>query len=127
MSANPISPSIKAIAANMMIANRVIASAFSHPQSKKCLIMRSQSISWMTAATKPVNIAPKSEPTTVPTTIIQMASVNFAFSFPTSALPASQRTGERIMTFTITFTKNDTISSSRLTAKVCHLFWVRLF
>jgi len=46
---------------------------------------------------KPVKTAPKSEATTVPMTTIQMASVNFAFSFPTIALPESHRTGDTKM------------------------------
>jgi len=102
-----------AIAANMIIAIIEMARAFSHPQSKKCFTNASQSISWMMEAIKPMNKAPKSAPITVPRMTIQMASVNFAFSFPASALPDSQRTGESIMVFTIMFMT----SASKLIAK----------
>ena len=78
-----------AIAANMIIARIEMARAFSHPQSKKCLTINSQSISWIKAAIKPEKKIPKSVPTTVPMTIVSMASVNLAFSFPAIALPAS--------------------------------------
>ena len=82
-----------AVTAKMMTVIMDMASAFSHPQSKKCFTTASQSISWMMAAMKPVKKAPKNVPTKVPMTTIHMASVNFAFSFPTSDLPDSQRTG----------------------------------
>lgn len=96
-----MSPNTMTIATNTMIANMDMASAFSQPQSKKCFTIKSQIISWMMAAIKPVNKAPKKVPTKVPTMTIQMASVNFAFSFPTRALPESQRTGESIIVLTI--------------------------
>lgn len=105
-----------AIAANMIIAMMEMASAFSHPQSKKCFTNASQSISWMMEAMMPTKKAPKSVPITVPRMTIQTASVNFAFPFSTSALPDSQRTGESIMVFTIMFMT----SASKLIAKSTH-------
>jgi len=90
-----------ATAANTMIAKMEMASAFSHPQSKKCFTKASHIISRMMAAMKPEKKAPNNVPITVPRTTIQMASVNFAFSFPTMALPDNQRKGEIIIVFMI--------------------------
>lgn len=55
----------------------------------------------MMDAMMPVKNAPKIVPTTVPKTTMPTASVNLAFSFPTSALPESQRTGEIMIVFTM--------------------------
>ncbi len=93
--------SIAAIAAKIITATIEMASAFSHPVSKKYFTNASQIISWMMETMKPIKTAPKSEPTTVPMATIQMASVNFAFSVPTNHLPDSQRTGDSRMVFTI--------------------------
>jgi hypothetical protein len=49
------------------------------------------------AAIKPPMKLPMTAPITVPRITIHTASVNFAFSFPTSALPANQRTGATII------------------------------
>jgi len=78
----------------MTTATKEMTNAFSHPVSKKYFTIASQSINWMIAAITPEKTAPKSAPTTVPMMTIQMASVNFAFSFPTIALPDSHRTGD---------------------------------
>jgi len=102
INANPTIANTKAITAKMIIAMIEMASAASHPQSKKCFTSASQSISWMIKAIMPEKRAPKSVPITVPRTIIQIASVNFALSFPTIDLPDSQRKGDRIMVFIIT-------------------------
>ncbi len=103
--ANPISASRTAITAKIIIATMEIASAFNHPQSKKCFTKASQIISWIKEASQPhpAKKAPKSVPITVPKITIQMASVNFALSFPASALPESQKTGDSIMVFTMTW------------------------
>ncbi len=102
-----------AIAAKMIIAKMEMASAFSHPQSKKCFTIASQSISWMMEAMMPVKKAPKIVPTTVPRITIQTASVNFALFSPTIALPDSQRSGDSIMVFMIMFKA----TASKFTAK----------
>lgn len=109
---NPMIANIATITAKMITATIEIASAFSHPVSKKYFTVASQSNSWMMEALIPVKKAPKSVPTTVPSMTIQMASVNFALSFPTIALPDSQRTGDSIIVFTIMFIA----STSKLTA-----------
>lgn len=75
----------------------LIANDFNHPQSKKCFTKASHIISRITKAVMPLKKAPKSVLIKVPRTTIQIASVNFAFSFPTSALPESQRTGETMI------------------------------
>jgi len=95
----PITANIATMATKMITANILMASAFSHPQSKKCFTKASQIISWIMAAIIPVKKAPKNVPITVPMMTIQIASVNFAFSFPTSARPDSQRIGEIMMVF----------------------------
>jgi len=108
-----------AITAKMIIAKIEMTSAFSHPQSKKCFTNTSQSISWMKEAMKPVKKAPRSAPTTVPMMTVNMASVNFALSLPTIALPDSQRNGDSMMVFTMMFTA----SASKLTAKATPSYW----
>ena len=118
INANPISVKTTAIAAKMIIAMIEMASAVSHPQSKKCFTNASQSISWINKAIMPEKRAPKSVPITVPRTIIHTASVNLALSFPTIDLPDSQRNGDRIMVFTITYIT----STSKLIANSVHPF-----
>jgi len=83
----PIKASMATITTKIITANMLITNAFSHPQSKKCFTRASHSISRIMAAMMPEKKAPKNVPTTVPRMTIQMASVNFAFSFPTIALP----------------------------------------
>jgi len=118
----PISANIATIAAKIITANMLMASALSHPQSKKCFNKASQIISWIMTAIIPVKKAPKNVPITVPRMTIQMASVNFAFSFPTSALPESQRTGEIIIVFTIMFmtSQSKLIGKSHFTSNILH-------
>ena len=74
--------SIAMTAANITTATTAITNAFIHPQSKKCLIIASQTISNIIAAIK----LPMNAPTTVfmmvPRKTIQSPSVNFALSFP---------------------------------------------
>jgi len=115
---NPNNARIMAITTKRITAIIDMAKAFNQPQSKKCFTNASQ----ITNRTKEEKIqklkAPKRRkeksnsknsekkiskiaPTIVPTMIIATASENFAFSLPTSALPANQRAGDRIMTFTI--------------------------
>jgi hypothetical protein len=65
------------------------------------------------AAIMPVKKAPKNVAITVPRITIHMASVNLAFSFPTSALPDNQRIGEIIIVFTTMLITNQ----SKFTAK----------
>ena len=101
--ANPISPNITPTAMNKMIANIEMTNAVPQLHSKQCLIKASQSISWINAAIRPVNNAPKKAPTTVPIATISKASTNFAFCPPTINLPDSQRTGDIIIVETIMF------------------------
>ena len=114
----PIKPRIRAITMKNTTVSMLIARAISHPQSKKCFTSASQTISCIILAIMPVNIAENIEPKRVPIKIIQIASVNFAFSFPTSALPASHKTGESMIVGTITFMTRFISSSSKLIAKL---------
>ncbi len=86
--------SIAITIANITTATTAITNAFSHPQSKKCLINASQIISNIMVAIK----LPMNAPTTVfiivPRNTIQSASVNFALSFPAISLPEIQRAGD---------------------------------
>ena len=68
-----------------------------HPQSKKCLIRASQITNIIIAASKPGRKAPIIAFITVPNRTIHIASKNFAFSDPTSHLPAIHKKGATIM------------------------------
>ena len=89
----PIIASIATIIMKTMTAITAIANAFNHPQSKKCFINASQTMNIIIADIKLPTRAPTTAPMIVPITTIQMASVNFALSFPTNALPTSQSIG----------------------------------
>ena len=93
----PINASTATITMKIITAIIAIANAIIHPQSKKCLISASQITNIITAAIRPLLKAPTTAPITVPRTTIHIASVNFAFSLPASALPANQSTGATIM------------------------------
>ena len=132
-----------AITTKKMTASIDMARAFNQPQSKKCFTNASQ-ITKRTKEEKSQKLkAPKRRkeksdsknsakkrskiaPITVPTTIIATASENFAFSLPASAFPANQRTGDRIMTFTIMLVAN--VNRSKLKAKphyfLCMFAWI---
>lgn len=112
---NPRIPSTMTIAMKISTATMDIANAFSHPQSKKCFTRASQIISCIIEARNPVKNAPNTAPTTVPIAIVASESVNLAFSFPTSVLPESHKTGESMMIFKmilITITSRFTITQS---------------
>lgn len=70
-----------------------MAKALNQPQSKKCLINPSHTISVIINPMIPNPNALMIAPITTPNTTIQMASVNFAFCFPARDLPTSQRIG----------------------------------
>jgi len=106
INANPNIASTNAITTKIITARIEIARAFSHPQSKKRLTSASQIINWIMEAMKPLKSDPKNAPMTVPRITIHMASVNFALSFPESALPESHNTGDSIMTLIITWMTN---------------------
>ena len=107
------------ITTKKMTANTDMTRAFSQPQSKKCFTNASQTTNRIkednsqrnkvSKKRKGVNKASRSTrnksknvPISVPTTIIATASENFAFSLPASALPASHKTGDKMMMFTKT-------------------------
>jgi hypothetical protein len=94
-----------------------IANAISQPQSKKCLINASQTMNMIKAAIKPPMRAPTIAPITTPRMTIQIASVNFAFSLPTSVLPTSQSMGAMIITATTTLI-NSPIRSIKATSNI---------
>ena len=106
ITAMPISASMKTIITKTITAITAIANAISHPQSKKCLINASQTTNMIIAAIKPPISAPTIAPMKTPRATIQMASVNFAFCLPTSALPTSQSTGATMMMATIMLIKS---------------------
>jgi hypothetical protein len=92
-----------------------IANAISQPQSKKCLISPSQTMNIIMAAIIPPMKRLKSPtmlPITIPRVTIQIASVNFAFSLPTSVLPTIQRMGETTIMPTMMLINNPMISMS---------------
>ena len=89
----PISARTKTMIAKTITAMIAIANALSQPQSKKCLINASHTTNMIIEAIMPPINQPTMEPMTMPSTTIQMASVNLAFCLPASALPTSQRYG----------------------------------
>ena len=98
----PMKAKMAAMTTKIITAIIAIAKAINHPQSKKCLINASQTMNIITADIKLPKKAPTTAPMTVPRTTIQMASVNFALSFPANALPTSQSIGATtIMPMTI--------------------------
>jgi len=58
-----------------------------------------------------------SVPITVPMRTMNMASVNFAFSLPTTPLPASQRTGAIMIVFTMMCMRSAFKSTFRLNVR----------
>ena len=90
-----IIPRIMITTAKMITATMAITSALSHPQSKKCLISASQTISKTIVATKLFMNVPTSVFMIDPRKTIQSASVNFALSFPAIRRPEIQSAGER--------------------------------
>ena len=96
-----IIPRIKDITAKITTATMLIISAFSHPQSKKCLIKPSHIINNIIDAIIPETKALNTAPITVPKTTIHKASMNLAFEPPTRILPAIQRTGVSTKTLII--------------------------
>lgn len=80
--------------AEIITASIVITNALIKPQSNEFFIIASQSITWTSRAMVPFSkIAVKKVPTTLSRIAIQIASVSFAFSLPTNALPDSHREG----------------------------------
>ena len=114
------SASKNATAMNMRIATIAMASAFSHPQSKKCLTSASQIISTMIEAIMPEKKYVITPPIRLPKTAIHMASVNFAFSLPAKSLPLSQSAGATKIIVRITCIR----SWSKLSAIFLHSFIV---
>jgi len=100
-----------------------IPSAAPHPHSKYCLTKASQIISWIKAAMMPEMRAPKTPPTIVPMTTVITASLNLAFSLPTTIRPESQRAGETTIVDTIMLINN----ASKLKAKITAPFYEFLF
>ncbi len=87
-----------------------MAKAISHPQSKKCLISPSQTMNMMTAPSKPGMNEPMIALRMVPRRTIQIASRNFALSFPTRDLPDIQRNGATIIVPTMILIRMLTMS-----------------
>jgi hypothetical protein len=108
----PTTASIAIITTKMITANKEIAKAFNHPESKKCFTKASKIINRIIDAIMPENKELNIVLITVPRTTIHTASRNFAFFAPTSALPDNQRTGDNMMIFTTICIK----SMSRLSA-----------
>ena len=86
----------------IITATTAIKNAFPQPQSKKCLIKPNHIINDTIAPIIPDRNAPIIPPNTAPRITIQTASVNFAFSDPTNALPASHTNNELIKTLITT-------------------------
>lgn len=99
-----INPIIKDTIIWIIAATIAIMNAFPHPQSKKCLIKPSHMINDIIAPIIPERNAPTIPPITAPRTTIHIASVNFAFSGPTNAFPASHTNNEFIITLITTAT-----------------------
>lgn len=91
-------PMIRPITIVITTAIIAITRAFIQPQSKKCLIKSNQRINTIIDPKIPETNALRAPPITEPSTTIQIASVNFAFSEPTIILPASQTTKELTIT-----------------------------
>jgi len=87
-----------------------ITRAFSHPQSKKCLIRYNHISKTTMEPMIPDSKALRAAPTTEPRITIQTASLNFAFSSPTMVLPANQTTNEFMTTVTTMPTSKNRIS-----------------
>jgi len=106
----PTSARTNAMITKTMTAITAIANALSQPQSKKCLISPSHIINIIIEETIPPKREPTSqftiEPITMPSTTIQMASVNLAFCLPASALPTSHSTGATTIIATTICIKN---------------------
>ena len=92
-----IMPIIKEIITWIITATIAIRNAFIQPQSKKCLIKPNHIINDIIEPIIPDRNAPSSPPMTAPSITIHIASVNFAFSGPTNALPASHTNNEFTM------------------------------
>jgi hypothetical protein len=95
----PITASIAIITTKIIAANTAITKFFSQPQSKKCFTRFSSILNKIIDAMIPSNNPMKTVLIIVPRTTIQIASTNFAFCAPTSALPAYQRTGAKMKMF----------------------------
>ena len=93
----PINAKTKTMITKTITAMTAITNALIQPQSKKCLISASQTMNMIIEAMMPPINQSTTEPMTMPKTTIQMASVNFAFCLPASALPTSQSTGATTM------------------------------
>ena len=96
-----IIPRTKVMTAKTMTATMLIINAFSHPQSKKCLIKPSHIISNIIDAIIPEIKALKTAPITVPRITIHKESMILAFEPPTRIRPAIHRTGVSTRIFTI--------------------------
>ena len=96
-----IIPRTKVMTAKITTATMLIISAFSHPQSKKCLIKPSHKISNIIDAIIPEIKALKIAPIAVPNITIHKESMNLAFEPPTRIRPAIHRTGVSTKIFTI--------------------------
>ncbi len=111
---SPIPIPIKANTNNMMMKaiteTMAIANALSQPQSKKCFISRSHTKNIIIDAIKPPIKAPIIAPIIMPKTTIQIASVNFALSFPAKERPTSQSIGAMTIIATTICIKSPTIS-----------------
>lgn len=118
-SVNPINPNTAATTPKIMIANIEIPNAASHPHSKYFFTKASQIISCMKAAMMPVMRAPKTPPTMVPMATVITASLNLAFSLPTTIRPESQRAGEITIIETITLINNASKLKANITAPFC--------
>jgi len=103
--AAPIIPSMIMITTKIIIATMLISNAFSQPQSKKCFTSAKKIISIIIEPSKEPIVPVKSQPIasliTTPIATVHIASVNFALCFPTSILPDSHKTGERMTTLMI--------------------------
>ena len=122
VNANIASPNIPRIIisiTNTTTATMLIMNAFSHPQSKKCLIKPSQRIKIIIEAIIPEKNALKTPPITVPRTTIHKASINLALLAPTRSLPAIQSTGVNTKTLTIMLTNK----ISRFNVIVKSFYW----
>jgi hypothetical protein len=104
-----IIPNITITIIMIITAINAIAKAITHPQSKKCLISPSHIMKVIIAERRIGRFnAPMASLIMIPRRTIQMASKNFALSFPTRDLPEIHRNGTTIIVVTTTLIRNST-------------------